>query len=382
MRSAALEAAIGAANATWCQQAVTTDDRIPVRYSPRWRDRLEHIYPQLMQQGLALTDTSHDIYQFGIANDASGFLKKTVRRAFPQSRVYAFDSMKGLPTAGAHEEAVQMAGWQPGMFDQSKRAHEVLANITRAIGSTGRGFKFIGGFYDDSLTDQLPTAEGMKPAAYVDIDCDLYRSTSTVFSWLYRHRLIVPGTLIGFDDWWVQPCVAGIRSLNKLSTKPEMTGEWRAHVQAAAEFGVHLECVAGACTAPPAGMNRCDLFNSWGPIMRVSAVGVTNQTHNSGFDMAPAEIQAALTKWYPCIERHKHQHLVSSAQLRNMQTAKANEVRERTMQLKHSSTHAKTVSGSQRELQLSASSQTGRVLGLTIIHPIKFKWGRFFLFSL
>jgi len=172
--------------------------------------------------------------------------------------------------------------------------------------------------------------------------------------------LIVPGTLIGFDDWWVQPCVAGLKQLNALNTKPEMTGEWRAHVQAAAEFGVRLECVAGSCTPPRASVNKCDLFNSWGPIMRVTAVGVTDGTHNTGFEMSSAEVRATLTQWAPCNERHRHQHLVSSKNLRSIQTARAAEVSGHTKQVTHSGKHPNVASSSQRNLLSSADSQTAR----------------------
>ena len=41
----------------------------------------------------------------------------------------------------------------------------------------------------------------MKPALYVDIDADLYSSSLQALEWLFRMGLIVPGTVIGYDDW-------------------------------------------------------------------------------------------------------------------------------------------------------------------------------------
>ena len=41
----------------------------------------------------------------------------------------------------------------------------------------------------------------MKPAAYVDIDVDLYKSTVLALDFLFRNKLIQVGTLIGYHDW-------------------------------------------------------------------------------------------------------------------------------------------------------------------------------------
>ena len=35
----------------------------------------------------------------------------------------------------------------------------------------------------------------------VDLDCDLYSSTMDALSWLMRHRLLVPTTIVRYDDW-------------------------------------------------------------------------------------------------------------------------------------------------------------------------------------
>ena len=58
----------------------------------------------------------------------------------------------------------------------------------------------VAGFYDRSLTAELATTRGMRPALYVDIDCDLYSSTVIVLTWLFENRLIRKGTILGYDD--------------------------------------------------------------------------------------------------------------------------------------------------------------------------------------
>ena len=36
----------------------------------------------------------------------------------------------------------------------------------------------------------------MRPAIFVEIDCDLYISTVAALEWLFAHRLVVAGTVI------------------------------------------------------------------------------------------------------------------------------------------------------------------------------------------
>ena len=61
--------------------------------------------------------------------------------------------------------------------------------------------EFVKGFYDKSLTPELVRERNMKPALFVEIDCDLYVSTIQALDWMLREKLIVVGTLIGYDDF-------------------------------------------------------------------------------------------------------------------------------------------------------------------------------------
>lgn len=54
--------------------------------------------------------------------------------------------------------------------------------------------------FDKTLTPSLVAERDMAPALYVDIDCDLYSSSVTVLEWLFENKLIVPGTIIWYDD--------------------------------------------------------------------------------------------------------------------------------------------------------------------------------------
>lgn len=57
------------------------------------------------------------------------------------------------------------------------------------------------GWFSETLRPELVEIGVFQPAAYVDIDADLYNSTMDVLDFMFEHRLIRPGTLIGYDDW-------------------------------------------------------------------------------------------------------------------------------------------------------------------------------------
>ena len=41
----------------------------------------------------------------------------------------------------------------------------------------------------------------MLPALYLQIDCDLYVSAYQALDWMLANKLVVAGTIIGYDDW-------------------------------------------------------------------------------------------------------------------------------------------------------------------------------------
>lgn len=82
------------------------------------------------------------------------------------------------------------------------------------------------GFWEQSLTPEL--AKRVKPASYVDIDCDIYSSAVTCLDWLLSNRLVVQGTIIGYHDW---------------KSGGKDGGEQRAHREMLAKHGASAENV-------------------------------------------------------------------------------------------------------------------------------------------
>ena len=69
-------------------------------------------------------------------------------------------------------------------------------------------------------------AKEIGPASYVDLNCDLYVSTSQALDFIFRHRIARVGTLISYDDWFETPL---------------HQGESLAHEEAAKRFLVEFE---------------------------------------------------------------------------------------------------------------------------------------------
>jgi hypothetical protein len=194
-----------------------------------------------------------DVYQFGVFQ--GGSLSKLVK-LYNTSATWGFDTFSGLPAELPGEHTIR--GWKPGTFDVGGKA--AAARVARSIGLQRGGL--IAGLFNVTLTPELTASRGMRPAVYVDVDSDLYVSAAQALDWLFAQRLAVPGTVIGYDDWWVLPCI-------KQDPRPLAYGEGKAHLDVARRHGVRFRCICGPC-AP-----RNSKMWGWRPYFLVEAVGVT-----------------------------------------------------------------------------------------------------------
>lgn len=96
------------------------------------------------------------------------------------ARLYGFDSFEGLPEEWVVSDDET---WMKGAF--TGRPSEVPANV-----------ELIDGWFEETLPGFVETHPDR--VAFAHIDCDLYSSTSTVFSAI-RDRLTV-GTVLVFDE--------------------------------------------------------------------------------------------------------------------------------------------------------------------------------------
>ena len=167
---------------------------------------------------------NRDVYCFGIYTGWScgqvGFDFKT--NNLKPNMFWGFDSFEGLPdekdgidihptwVKGAFDSR-ELDGMVDGVyFDKTKPEH-MMDHIKKSFNDrSGYDIDLIKGFYSDSLTDELVKEKNMKPAAFVDMDVDLYISTYESMDWMARNGLI-ENTLFYFDDWngAVEPYTSG-----------------------------------------------------------------------------------------------------------------------------------------------------------------------------
>ena len=206
---------------------------LKVQMAPRqrWR-RKDCIGPVI--ENCSRQDCSHnDLYQFGVFQGAS---MRDVAQAFRKananfSRMWGFDSFQGLPAESANvgdpAERMDKLGlqahrglprkradgdynyfaktfWFPGALDMRKVFGSddflvIVDKVSRRIGDPR--LEFVRGFFNESLTAATFRLLPFRPARYVDIDVDLYSSTIQVLEWLLTSRILVPGTVIYYDDW-------------------------------------------------------------------------------------------------------------------------------------------------------------------------------------
>lgn len=120
------------------------------------------------------------------------------------SHMWGFDSFQGLP----EELNVDYAKVLPGDYKQGRynsqdyfgsSSHQLLSQLERRIDDPR--VRWVRGFYNDTCTPETLRMLPFSPALYVDLDCDLYSSTYQALDWMFTSKLIVPGTIIGYDDW-------------------------------------------------------------------------------------------------------------------------------------------------------------------------------------
>ena len=163
-----------------------------------------------------------DVYQFGVYTGGS---MRNISHTIGQFRhMWGFDSFQGLPVEqdGLHTEGQH---WSKGAFSAADalgvwNARQLMDNILSRIGHPN--VTLIPGFFNESLPNMH--LMHLRPALLVDVDGDLYLSAKDCLTWLFKSNLIVPGTLVRYDDWHVIP-------------RPTW-GEMKAHDEITKEFNV------------------------------------------------------------------------------------------------------------------------------------------------
>merc|ERR1712137_1527922 len=128
--------------------------------------------------------------------------------------------------------------------------------------------------------------------------------TIEVFDWLFEHKLVRVGTVIYYDDWTGAWCAHSCVH-NSFRAPWQQIGEIKAHIEAAAKYGVRFLCVAGICKMP--SRSSCDVHYPDYAVFVVTAVGSAD-SHN-GIEMTTAELEQWGRRNNICQIGFKRRHL-------------------------------------------------------------------------
>ena len=138
-----------------------------------------------------------DYLEFGVYEGGrlSSAFHLAQRNHLTSMRFCAFDSFQGLPPIdGLDSEGYQQ--FAQGEYACDRRRFD--ASIRRNRVDIGK-VDVVEGWYSETLNDQTKRRLGMKAAAIVWIDCDLYESTVPVLDFITDY--VQDGTVVIFDDW-------------------------------------------------------------------------------------------------------------------------------------------------------------------------------------
>jgi hypothetical protein len=104
-------------------------------------------------------------------------------------------------------------------------------------------------------------------------------------AWMFASGLLVPGTVLGYDDFYDIACVANSASFDRY-------GEARAHAEFAAKHQVRFRCLCGAYSAR--GLRQSQSSNLR-PYFVIESIG----RGSTGVELSQDEVASLVMKKHP-----------------------------------------------------------------------------------
>ena len=192
-------------------------------------EKISHITEALNYLGIAGNkgkDLPLTFFEFGCYSGKtfSAAINAANYFALDQMQFFAFDSFEGLPNVNREIDGIFNTGEFKTPID------DFLEIVKRNTGLDLPKSNIIKGFYDKSLTEDLQRI--MPKIGILHIDVDLYSSTVEVLEFV--KPLLVPGSVILFDDWYCFPagkCMGEKKAFNEFleNNKNFKVEEWKAY---------------------------------------------------------------------------------------------------------------------------------------------------------
>lgn len=183
------------------------------------------------------------VYQFGVFNGDS---MREIKHIFNANKInintlYGFDVFTGMPKET--QEPIFQDSWNPDIkpdeFNVLKKLNvqsvddciKVIKDSLIKLNlefNTNTDIQIYGGLVQETI-HKANQNNHLKPALYIDFDMDIYSPTKYVFEYMLNNKLILEGTLIGYDDWGGTP-----------NFETFGDGESRAHKEIIDQYGIEL----------------------------------------------------------------------------------------------------------------------------------------------
>lgn len=179
--------------------------------------------------------------QFGVAsgNTLLAILDNFKAIGCLPNRAFGFDSFVGLPDEA--QGVPRHNDWVKGAFNlideinSNKKIDSETNNIYDALSVLVDRFPqeyieilcFVAGFYSDTLDSGAVKQWDIKPASFVDIDCDLYISAKQALDFIFENHLVADNCIIRYDDWY--------------GTAEGVGGESKAHYETVEKYNAVFE---------------------------------------------------------------------------------------------------------------------------------------------
>ena len=243
------------------------DDQVSQEHLKKWRTRAARHTPvgggadsrSLRLLNLFATP-ERDIYQFGVFTGSGLHKLSRVRNA---GHIWGFDSFRGIPSESAAEtdawrdpagnEKINFleGGYSVAAKLQLTSINSAMRAVARRVGQPER-VTLIPGYFNETCTDALLGKHKMQPALLVDQDSDIYKSAIDSMDWLFRNKLIVPGTFVRYDDFPRRNATFGP------AKGTNFFGQARAHYELSEKYDVRWKLVSkGMVQAVSIGTERC-----------------------------------------------------------------------------------------------------------------------------
>lgn len=160
-------------------------------------------------------------YEFGVASGGSIKIYilalkkfcKDYKQNINDFHIFAFDSFEGLPDQLIEDDHIT---WKKGWMKWNENSVLEVINKTKF---PKNNFHIIKGFYQNTLNDKNKYLLNKYSPGIINIDCDYYSSTITIFKWL--SNFLKSGTIFRFDDIWAfhgNPNYGELKAINDFNS--------------------------------------------------------------------------------------------------------------------------------------------------------------------